>query len=66
VDELQERAAEEPSGVMAVGTQRHPEKGQGESAWLAAQAKERPARVAVRSRQNGSAHGDHLHGRRGT
>ena len=40
--------------------------GQGKPAGLAAQAKERLARVAARSRHSGSAHGDHLHGRRVT
>jgi hypothetical protein len=65
VDELKERAAEEPSGNMAVSPQRHPEHGQGEPGGLAAQAKERFARVAARSRHDQRAHGDHIHGRRG-
>jgi hypothetical protein len=40
VDELQERVAEEPSGVMAVRAKRHPEHGKSEPAGFAAQAKE--------------------------
>jgi isoamylase len=57
MDELHERVAEEPSGVMVVGAKRHPEHRQSEPAGLAAQAEERGARAAARSWHHGSAHG---------